>query len=175
MGQSQQEVNYPVLHRENTGYLKDFRDHHIVALGLTTISHTMRRVGFSWYSRAPSRPWPQDITDSAKLILGFRQRAVFLLHTLGLREKLPRPWPQPITGSASHVPGFRKGSTSQLHRSRPQHWASQGLALHGLLRLLFYTIQNHLPRSCTTHNGLGPPTSIINQSNVPQGYTHRPV
>jgi hypothetical protein len=37
-----------------------------------------------------------------------------------------------------------------------------------LLSLLFYAIQNHLPRSDTAHCGLGPPTSITNLENDPR-------
>jgi hypothetical protein len=31
----------------------------------------------------------------------------------------------------------------------------------------FYTTQDHLPRDGTAHSGLSPPTSIIDQENVP--------
>jgi hypothetical protein len=36
-----------------------------------------------------------------------------------------------------------------------------------LLSLFSYTTQDYLPRGGTTHSGLGPPTSIINQDSVP--------
>lgn len=42
------------------------------------------------------------------------------------------------------------------------------LALHGLLSLFSYIIQDHLSRSSTTHSGLRSPTSIVNQEKVPQ-------
>jgi hypothetical protein len=37
------------------------------------------------------------------------------------------------------------------------------LALHGMLSLLFCAAQGHLLRDDIIHNGLGSPTSIINQ------------
>jgi hypothetical protein len=40
---------------------------------------------------------------------------------------------------------------------------------HGLLNLFFFpTTQAHMPRGGTTHSGLDPPTSIINQENSTQ-------
>lgn len=38
----------------------------------------------------------------------------------------------------------------------------------GMLGLLSYAIQDHLPRAVTTHNGWSTPTSIINQDNTQQ-------
>jgi hypothetical protein len=35
--------------------------------------------------------------------------------------------------------------------------------------LLSHTVQNHLPRSGTTHSGLGPSISVVHQENVPLG------
>jgi hypothetical protein len=37
----------------------------------------------------------------------------------------------------------------------------------GLLNLLFYTLQEHLPRAVASYIGLDPQTSIINQENAP--------
>jgi hypothetical protein len=42
-----------------------------------------------------------------------------------------------------------------------------GLFPHGLLSLLSYISQDHLPMGNATHNGLSPPVSIINQKNIP--------
>jgi hypothetical protein len=42
-----------------------------------------------------------------------------------------------------------------------------GFPPHGLFSLLSYRTQDHQPRDGTTHNVLGPPTSIINQENGP--------
>lgn len=36
------------------------------------------------------------------------------------------------------------------------------LALHGLLSLFSYSVQDHQPKDGTTHNELDPSTSIIN-------------
>lgn len=47
---------------------------------------------------------------------------------------------------------------------------SHCLTPHGLFSLLSYTIQDGQPRDGNTHNGLGPPISIIDQENVPQAY-----
>ena len=41
--------------------------------------------------------------------------------------------------------------------------AAYWLAPHGLLSLLSYITQDHLPRDGTAHSGLSPPTPIINQ------------
>lgn len=42
------------------------------------------------------------------------------------------------------------------------------LAPHDSLSLLSYTTQDHLPRDGTTHGGLGPSTSTVNQKkNAP--------
>lgn len=41
------------------------------------------------------------------------------------------------------------------------------LAPQSLLSLLFCTTQENLPRDVTTHRGLGPPTSIINEESAP--------
>jgi hypothetical protein len=43
---------------------------------------------------------------------------------------------------------------------RPWMGAAYWLSLHGLLSLLSYRIQNHLPRDSTTHHGLGSLPSI---------------
>lgn len=40
-----------------------------------------------------------------------------------------------------------------------------------LIQLAFYTAQKHLTGSGTTHSGLCPPTSIINQENGLPGYS----
>lgn len=47
----------------------------------------------------------------------------------------------------------------------------------GLLSLLSYSIQDHVcvtcvVGGCTIHNSLGPPSSIINQENAPNGNAH---
>jgi hypothetical protein len=42
------------------------------------------------------------------------------------------------------------------------------LNVHGLFSLLPYKTQDNQPRDGTTHNGLGPHTSITNQENVLQ-------
>lgn len=38
----------------------------------------------------------------------------------------------------------------------------------GLLRLLSYITQNHLPKGSIAHSVLGTPQSLINHENVPQ-------
>ena len=40
----------------------------------------------------------------------------------------------------------------------------------GLLSLLSYTTQDHLPRGGAAHNGLSPPISITNQEVSPQSF-----
>ena len=40
------------------------------------------------------------------------------------------------------------------------------LVLHGLLSLLFYTVQDHLPRHRNSYSGLGPPIPIFRQENA---------
>ena len=45
--------------------------------------------------------------------------------------------------------------------------AAYKCALHGLLNLLSYTAQDHLPRGGTAYSGLRPQTTIINQENAP--------
>lgn len=42
----------------------------------------------------------------------------------------------------------------------PWRGAAYCLAPRGLLRLLSYGLQNHLPRGSTTHNDLGPPPIV---------------
>lgn len=41
-----------------------------------------------------------------------------------------------------------------------------------LLSLISYITQTHLDRSSTSHRGLDPPTSVINQDNAPQTFPH---
>lgn len=48
-----------------------------------------------------------------------------------------------------------------------------GMLPMGLLNLLTYTTQNHLPWRGTTHSDRGLPTSVINQENVPIGQSYR--
>ena len=43
---------------------------------------------------------------------------------------------------------------------------SEAVEEHCFLRLLSYSVQDHLPRGCTTHRGLGPYSSIIHQGNA---------
>lgn len=45
--------------------------------------------------------------------------------------------------------------------------AAYCVACFGLLSLFPYALQDHLPRDDTTHCGLDPSTSIINQENTP--------
>lgn len=42
------------------------------------------------------------------------------------------------------------------------------LTSQGLLNLLFSTHQDNMPKAFTTHNGMGSPTSIVNQENALQ-------
>jgi hypothetical protein len=51
---------------------------------------------------------------------------------------------------------------------RPWRGAAYRLVSPGLLSLLSYRTQDHQPRDGTTHNGLGPPPSIINSGNSSQ-------
>lgn len=41
-----------------------------------------------------------------------------------------------------------------------------GFVPSGLLYLLFYATQNHLPRADAFHSGLGSPTSVFGQENA---------
>jgi hypothetical protein len=49
------------------------------------------------------------------------------------------------------------GADAELWRN-----AAYRLAPHGLLNLLSYRVQEHQPRDSTTHNRLGPPSSMNN-------------
>lgn len=51
---------------------------------------------------------------------------------------------------------------------RYQVEATEELASHYLLCLIFYTIQDHTPRDGSTRLVLCPPASILNKENVPQ-------
>lgn len=48
---------------------------------------------------------------------------------------------------------------------RPRRGAAFWLGPHSLLSLLSYRTQDHQLRNGTSHNGLGPPPSMINQEN----------
>lgn len=50
---------------------------------------------------------------------------------------------------------------------RKQRSAAYWLSTLGLLHLLSYLLQNYWPRDDTTHSGLRPPTSNINQESAP--------
>jgi hypothetical protein len=62
--------------------------------------------------------------------------------------------------------GTEAGAWRQKLMLRPLREAAFCLAPHGLLSLLSYITQNHLLRGGATHNGLGPPLSMINQENI---------
>lgn len=64
------------------------------------------------------------------------------------------------------------GTWHQELKQTPWRNTASCLAPPGLLRLLSYALQDQLLRGCTTHNILGPPTSIISKKNAPQAY-HR--
>lgn len=50
----------------------------------------------------------------------------------------------------------------------PEKMAAYWLAARVVLRLLSNIIQDHFPKGCTAHSGLGPPISIIYQENALQ-------
>lgn len=58
--------------------------------------------------------------------------------------------------------GLRPGWQEPGRKKRAAYW----LALLGLLDLLSFALQDHLPRSGTTHSGVGPSTTIVNQENA---------
>ena len=51
---------------------------------------------------------------------------------------------------------------------KPQRGAAYWLALHGFLSLLSCRTQDHQLMDGTTHRGLGPSPSIMNQENLLQ-------
>jgi hypothetical protein len=55
----------------------------------------------------------------------------------------------------------KAGTWRQELMQRPWRGAAYWFAPHGLLNLLCYRTQDYHPRGTTTHNGLGPPLSII--------------
>lgn len=73
MGLSQWEANLTMLHKGNTGYLKDVRGRAHSGLESNTQFLSVGRVHFSGSkASAPLRSWPQAITGSAKPIPNFR-------------------------------------------------------------------------------------------------------
>lgn len=46
--------------------------------------------------------------------------------------------------------------------------AAYWIAPHGLLTLVFYTTQDHLPSVAPPSVGWGPPLAIVNQKDAPQ-------
>lgn len=61
------------------------------------------------------------------------------------------------------------GTWHQELKQTPWRNTASCLAPPGLLRLLSYALQDQLPRGCTTHNILGPPSSIISEKKCPTG------
>jgi hypothetical protein len=65
---------------------------------------------------------------------------------------------------------FKAGVWKQELKQRPWRNTAYWLDSHGLLSLLSYTTQAHLPTNGTTYSGLGSPTSMNNQQNASQMY-----
>jgi hypothetical protein len=70
-----------------------------------------------------------------------------------------------LTGYSSHDGESRQEITAETWRWKAK-LNTGGVVLTGLLRLLSYTFQDHLPKGGTTHSVLGPFTSIINQQSA---------
>ena len=62
----------------------------------------------------------------------------------------------------------RQGRNSKELKQNPQGNAIYWLTSSGLLNFLSDAAQDYLPRDSATHSGLGPPTTISNQENIPQ-------
>jgi hypothetical protein len=77
------------------------------------------------------------------------------LRRKGLFSLSPTPHPSPNEATA--------GTWRQELKQSPQRSAAYWLVPQGFLSLLSYTTQDHSPRSDTTHSGLGPPASVLNQ------------
>lgn len=60
------------------------------------------------------------------------------------------------------------GAWRQEVKQRPRGTVLCWFAVRGLLSLLSYPSQDHLPRGGTVHSGLSPPIPIINQENDTQ-------
>ena len=69
--------------------------------------------------------------------------------------------------SHSGTEEVRLGAWRQELKQKPWRNTAHWLALNGLLPILSYVTQDHLPRIGTNHSELGLPTSIINQENIP--------
>lgn len=67
--------------------------------------------------------------------------------------------PKSTQGGKGEMPG--KGGGGDLSRDHG------GTLLTDLFPLICLATQDHLPRDRTTHSGLDPHTSVINQENVP--------
>lgn len=93
-----------------------------------------------------------------------------IFHVLSLpamKSWLKTTWERkPLFGSqAMRYHCAKPGQSSRLEQEHVQNidfW----LAPHGLPSLLSYVTQDHLPKGGSTHSGLNPPTSIINEENV---------
>jgi hypothetical protein len=77
-----------------------------------------------------------------------------------------------ISDSSQFITNSRQGSNSrQGLEAEPEVEAMEkpcSLACSlWVTQFVFYTTQVHLPKVGTTHSGLGPPTLIIHQENVP--------
>lgn len=88
------------------------------------------------------------------------------------------PWPK-VWGCLSyysilhfhitvHYRGSQGRNSQQELKQRPWDNGAYGLPSHGLLSLLSYIAPHELSRGGTSHNGFGPPTSVINEENTTQ-------
>jgi hypothetical protein len=83
--------------------------------------------------------------------------------------------------SILHLRAYHPGKSGQELRTRAQlnselmqkPWRSDvyWLAPYGLLSLLSYSTQDHLPRGVTAHRELGPPTLIVFSENTLQFFS----
>jgi hypothetical protein len=64
--------------------------------------------------------------------------------------------------------GIQGRNSRQELKQRPWRDTAYSLAPHGLLILLSYIIQDHLPRDGPTHDGLYSPILVINQEDASQ-------
>jgi hypothetical protein len=67
-----------------------------------------------------------------------------------------------ITKGSQDRNSHRAGNWRQELKQRPWRGDAYWLALHGLLSLLSYRVQDYQPRDGTTYNVLGPPCLITN-------------
>lgn len=119
-GQTEEESNKTMLHKGNTGYLKNTTDQ--LYNGLGTDNHSPKwwtKLSSQYLKQAlPKGPGPRPSPALLGIFLALEKELYFTLSTSGPQAKLPRPRPQADTNPAKHAP-------SPHMRAQRKPWSGQ--------------------------------------------------